>query len=194
MSATKQPVKMINATAYYLENKLPGHSKFYLIIITDSGVVVTNWGRIGAANGQSKVDALDPTAAETIGMRQFYAKRSGGYEVVHEAVKFQIDEETLSNACTFSNAAYVTRPFWKAVTDPDFDGDKKAVLTHYDELVKKAQRLMDTAGGQNFESVYAQFEEIEAIWTEIQEKHDEVSVTLDFTRQMLNTALLSGKL
>lgn len=186
--------KVVNATAFYLENTLPGHHKFYLIVVTDDGVVTTSWGKIGTS-GQSKIQQFQsPADAQAVGMERFFSKRTGGYVVKDEGIKFQIPESVVASSCENGTTWQITRAFWEAKQDPQFEGDKGAVLSHYDELLKKAQRLMDDASGMNFESVQIQFEQLEQVWKEIEDKHDEIKVTMDFTRQMLGAALLSGKL
>lgn len=186
--------KTVAATGYYLTNTTPGHNKYYLITVSDDHVVTFSWGRIGAA-GTSKVQVFsNATDADTIAKKQFYAKRSGGYDVIVDSFRFQVPVEAMEAATKSGYSALIDRWFWRAQDNPEFEADAQSVLTHYDELLRKAQALMDKASTMNFESVQAQFDELEAQWAEIEDKHDTAKVTMDFTRQMLGAALLSGKL
>lgn len=188
------PTIQVPAVGWYLENTTPGHSKYYLITVTDSGVVTLSWGRIGT-RGQCKVQKF-PTFddAQDVAMRQLYAKASKGYRKVHSDIKFTIDLDALERVCTNQAADEITRQFWAAQRQPQFDGDRQAVLIHYDQFVEKAQTLMNNATSMPFEAVYNDFEELEKAWTEIDERHSSASTTIELTRKMLHQALLNGGL
>lgn len=174
--------------AYYLENTLPGHHKFYLICITDEGTVFTNWGKIGAS-GQSKLQRMpNVDDAEAVGMRQFFSKRSGGYEVLHEGVTFSLPTEWVNNQYMYQNA------FWQKVNSPEWEADRDAVLKNYEDFKARAQKLLASASTSNFASVQQQHEELKRVWAEIQDAHAEVEIVINLTEQSLAAALMSGKL
>lgn len=184
----------IPIVGWYLENRIGNHSKFYTVLVADNGVVALAWGKIGT-QGQSKIQKL-PThdAADDVGRRQVYAKKSKGYSAVHSEVKFTMDGDELARACSLNDAFALTRTFAKALREPQFQGDAQAVAKHYDDFVAKAQRLMDKAGSMPFDAVYADFEELEAAWNEINDKHSEAETTLSLTKAILQQSLLSGSL
>lgn len=186
--------KTVGATSYYLENKTANHFKYYLITVTDDHLVTLSWGRIGSA-GQSKVQQFSNAAdAQALALKQFYAKRSGGYEVLREGFRFDLEEERVDDARKQGTSTLIDRGFWRAMDNPDYEGSAQHVMTYYDEFLTKAQDLMAKASNMNFEAVQTQFEQLEEQWNEIEDKHDTAKVTMDFTRQMLGAALLSGKL
>lgn len=185
----------IPVIGWHLEyrNEAANSKKFYTVLIADNGVVVTAWGRIGTA-GQSKIQKTVPEAADNLGRRQLFSKRAKGYATVHADVKFTMDEDVLIQACESNSAYTLTRAFFDAVRQPEFDGDKATVASHYDEFVNKAQRLLDGAADQPFDSVYGQYEELTEAWNGISEKHDEAAVTITLLRQLLEQRLMSGAL
>lgn len=188
--------KQVAVTGWHMQYKdlASNHSKFYTVLIADDGVVVTAWGRIGT-KGQDKIQKLPQFAdADHVGKRQLYSKRSKGYESVHEDVKFTMDEDLINKACEAGDSSQMTREFFKAVSAPQFDGDKSAVFGHYDEFVAKAQRLMDGASNRPFDAVFAEFDQLKAAWAEIDDKHAEASVTVSMIDQVLNQRLMSGSL
>lgn len=184
----------VPVTGWYLENRIGNHSKFYTVLIAENGVCVLNWGRIGA-NGQFKIQMLGShTDAKALGLRQVYSKQSTGYSLLTDEFKFAIDQAELEKACRIDNAAQLTRAFAKAQLEPQYEGEKKSVLAHYDDFVTKAQALLNGASKRPFDDVYAEFEELEASWQAISDKHDDAAVTISLTRQTLHQRLMSGAL
>jgi predicted DNA-binding WGR domain protein len=182
----------IRVTGYYLENTNPGHSKFYLVTVADNGVLTLTWGRIGT-NGQSKVQKFPSREdADTVGMRQVYAKAAKGYTRKLDDVRFSLTEADLDRACTSSSAATVNYAFWRAGYEPQFEADKTSVLRHYEDFLAKAQGVMDKAATLPFDAVLPDFEELEESWAVIEEAHATTKTTLDLTRQKLRQSLMSG--
>jgi len=183
---------MATATGWYLENRTPGHSKFYLVLIIDN-VAVTNWGRIGA-DGQAKIQAFSTyDEAKDIALRQYYSKKARQYHALYEDVVFEVEDAVLNEACEHSAHQPLTRLFFTAAKSRTYAGESKAVAEHYRDFVSKAQALMDRASGDfNFEEVFAEFEQLEKAWGEISERHDEAAVTLSVTKSMLAQRLMSG--
>lgn len=188
--------QQIVVTGWYMEYRDPtnNHHKFYTVLVAENGVLVTNWGRIGAT-GQSSIKKLPSQEdAYVLGQRQVFAKRAKGYVAVHEDVKFTLAESVTVEAAELNVAYYMTRPFFAAAAEPQYEGDKKAVSAHYDEFVERAQKLMSEASTRPFDAVYAEFEELQEAWQAISDKHDEAKVTIDLTTQLLNQRLMSGSL
>lgn len=186
--ATATTTKTI-VSGYYLENTMPGHNKFYTVLIAEDGTVLTNWGKIGA-DGQSKCDKM-PSArqAEEVGLRQFYAKSTRGYKVKHEGVKFEVDPKLLNDA----NAGAV-RPLLRAWqetrTQPALAAEQQVALRHYDDFAKKAQELLEDAPNMDFETLWARHAELVEVWTALSDKHAEVSTIVDLTKATLMKKLM----
>jgi predicted DNA-binding WGR domain protein len=178
---------------WHLENRNGNHNKFYTVLIAENGIVVTAWGRIGQ-QGQSKIQKLSYADAEAIGMRQVYAKQTGGYRALTEALKFTVDGGVLSSAAATSMTTPLTRAFHEAARAPRFDTEKNAALKHYDDFVNQAQALLSGAGDRPFDEVWGEFEELEAAWKALDDKHSETRVTVDLCRRRLGQALMSGNL
>lgn len=184
----------VPTTGWYLENRVGSHKKFYTVLIAENGVVVTAWGRIGT-QGQSKIQKFPEFKdAEALGKRQVYSKQTGGYSALAEDFKLTIDSDVLNAACQNESPAILTRLFHEARNNPQFAGDTEVVLKHYEDFVKKAQRLLDTAGDRNFEEVFNEFDELKTTWKTISDKHDEVAVTVNLAEQLLSQRLMSGAL
>lgn len=184
----------IPVVGYHLENRIGNHLKFYTVLIADNGVVVTAWGRIGT-RGQNRIQKFAALGdAEALGMRQVYAKQTGGYAVVTSSFKFAIEADALNAACQRGQGDDLTQRFHRALREPQYEGDKQVVMKHYDDFVDRAQRLMNEASTRTFEQVYAEFEELEKAWSAISDKHDQAEATISLTKQMLSQRLMSGTL
>lgn len=186
----------IAVEGWYLENHddANNHHKYYTVLVADNGVLVFAWGRIGT-KGQFKIQKLSSrNDAHTLGMKQFYSKRGRSYEPVSEGVAFTVTSDEVDRACESGDASFLTRQFHTARMAPMFEQDKQAVITHYDDLLTKAQALMDTAGTQNFDAVYGQFEELQATWATLEDKHSETATTVSILSMMLQQRLLTGAL
>lgn len=181
-------------TGWYLEYRQGTSNKFYTVLIADNGVVITNWGRIGS-EGQGKIDKMPNfEAADDVGRRQLYAKKSKGYEALATEVKFPVEEVVLNESCSRDRWNVIARLFAKARTEPQFEGDKQAVATHYQEFVKRASKLLDTASTRSFDEVWAEGEELQEAWKELEDQHGQAKVTVDLLTQTLNQRLMSGSL
>lgn len=182
--ATATTTKTTLVTGYYLENQMPGHNKFYTVLICEDGTVLTNWGKIGA-DGQSKCDKM-PTArqAEEVGMRQFYSKSTRGYKVKHEGVKFEVDAKLINDA----NAGLVhplLREWRETRTKPALQAEQQVAMRHYDDFAKKAQQLLEDAPSMDFETLFARHSELKEVWSALSDKHAEVSTIVDLTAAAL---------
>lgn len=184
----------IPVEGWYLENRTGTHSKFYTVLIADNGVCVMAWGRIGTV-GQKKIQKLPSLEdAKALGLRQVYSKQSGGYSMITSEFRFTIDEALLDECCQRDVSGPLTQQFHDARREPQYEGEKKSVTTHYDDFVDKAQRLLGGASERPFEEVFAEFQELKEAWEAISEKHDEAAITISLTKQMLSQRLMSGAL
>lgn len=186
--------KDIPVEGWYLENRTGNHSKFYTVLMTDNGVVVTAWGRIGTA-GQNKIQKFQQHAdAVDVGRRQLYSKRAGGYATVTESFKFTATADQINNACERNDGSSLVNLFHQARRSPQFDGHKKSVMQHYDDFVKRAQALMDTANDRPFEEVAAEFQELKDAWAELHDRHESAAITVGLIEATMHQRLMSGAL
>lgn len=185
----------VTTTGYYLEQRNPASNtmKFYTVLIADNGTLVIAWGRIGTI-GQFQISKLPSRReAEDVGLRQVYTKKSKGYDTLFDDFKFEIDDKALAEACRRSNAHPLLRLFAEARTKPRLEGEKKAVTKHYDDFVRKAQDLLDTAASRPFDEVYNDYEELETAWEAIDLAHGKVKTTVDLVKATLAGRLMAGK-
>lgn len=183
MSGATVPV-----TGWYLENTEGGHMKQYTVLLSDDGVVVHAWGRIGTA-GQARVARLPQTDAKAQAMKQVYSKQSTGYKLLTADLKFAVSQTLLDDCVRRTNTRPLIHAFMQASRDPEFQGQKQVVLKHYDDFLTKAQDLMGDAGGLDIDAVFKQFQDLEEAWREINDKHQEAEVTLGLTRAILTQRL-----
>jgi predicted DNA-binding WGR domain protein len=187
--------KQIPSHGWYLENRDNNRFAFYTVILTETGLVVFHWGRIGTA-GQTKMQMLPPSQAKMTAMRQVASKMGRGYEVKHDDVTFMLDERDVTRAHERPDPKSLTLLFDRALRDPVFTGDKDNVVQAYDVFLERAQRLMDNAAQPTtrFDSVWNDFDDLKAAWAEIEDKHSLAQTTLDMTSRMLTQALMAGRL
>lgn len=186
--------QQVPVTGWYLENKLPGHFKFYLVLVSDNGVVTTSWGKIGTA-GQHKVQKLSTAAdARDIGLRQVFTKKSKGYSAVTEDLTFMVEEQHLEAACQSGDASTLNNKFAVAMKDTPADGGKEAVFQHYATFAEQAQRLLDKAGTQGapLDELFTELEQIRDAFNELEEKHNQAKIALGLAEKSLAQALMGS--
>ena len=172
-------------TGYYLENTMPGHNKFYTVLIAEDGTVLTNWGKIGAPTGQIKCDKMPSSRqAEEVGLRQFYAKSTKGYKIKHEAVKFKVDQRALNDA-NAGNATSLLNAWREFRTQPVLGAESEVALRHYEDFARKAQQLLEDAPNLDFETLFARHGELSEVWKALDDKHAEVNAIVDLTKASL---------
>lgn len=190
------PNAEVPVTSWYLENQQPGHNKFYLCLVSDAGHCVLVWGRIGSA-GQSKVEKY-PTYgdAETIALKQAYAKAAKGYDMRDERFKFAVKSRMLDSAVDSpgnDRHADLMAARRMAKQDPQFTGEQQSATRHYDTFIGAAEKLMQRAARN--EDAFALLEEWQALqdaWTELDAKHSTAATTLSLTGQMLQQKLFAS--
>lgn len=185
--------KNVPVRGWHLTNTLPGHSKFYTVLVSDTGVVTTSWGRIGTA-GQSKVQKF-PTLedAQDVGLRQVYAKKSGGYVTQIENFTFMATDDALADACLHNDSAILDQAFHLAYKEQPADGGKEAVFQHYQSFKDQAQKLLDKQGDVDLADLFTEYEQVKAAWDELDAVHAETATTMHLVERMLHTALLGRK-
>jgi predicted DNA-binding WGR domain protein len=169
----------IATLGYKLRYKDSSSDKEYRVFITETNVAITQWGRTGT-EGQSS-GALYPTyaQAESAGMKQYHAKAHKGYKVEIEGMRFMASEDAIERARQ-KDHTLLQQQFHQAHASGEFTGKRDAVFKHYDEFTRKAQDVLDaamagtTTGAEALEQVGALLD----IWADIEEKHNEVAVTL----------------
>lgn len=177
---------MTKAVGWYLENQNGNHDKFYaVVLLEEEGIVVLNWGRRGTY-GQHSVKEVGPGQAKAIALRQAYAKRSEGYEMLDEDFEFEYSYRD------FGEWEASCQEFLRERRKPRYDRSREMVVKHYDEFVDKAQQLMSSVGEREFENLMAELEALETAWAAIQDHHAQADVTISLTKQMLHQRLMSG--
>ncbi len=177
---------------WYMEYVEGTSSKFYEVMIVESGVCVLRWGRIGSA-GQSSVTAY-PTydEARDQGLKQVFAKKSKGYVTKYEAT-FMASTNSISRARNVSPVD-MHHEFITSMRDGAFNAAKSTVLKHYAEFAEQVKTLMDRAATGDFAQTMEEYEQVEKVWAEINDKHAEVSAAMSIAKATLMQKLMSGAL
>lgn len=179
-TAPEDDEKKIKFTGYYLEHRSGGSSKFYAIYVGDDGSYCTHWGRIGTS-GQSAINAL-PRAADAMAMgeKQMYAKMSKGYQMIHNAVEFEVAESVMKVIKIGRLNPGHLYPHFKAAVEARAEQATTGVLTAYDGFLGEIQRALDllTSTKGQFEN----FQELDELWTKIQDKHAEAETIMSLAR------------
>ncbi len=185
----------VPVVAWYLENRNPPHKKFYTVLVADDGTLVLHWGRIGTG-GQFKVEQhRDAAQARNIGLRQVYAKGSKGYAMIDEELKFIATVEQVKRAHEGTQGCHHLAALFKVAKDnPAFAGEQKAAAKHYDSFIGSAEALLHrlTSGGEEFETVYAEYQALQEAWSELAERHDTAAATLQLTASKVQQRLMSA--
>lgn len=184
----------IGITSCRLTNTMGGHSKYYTVMFSDLGHVIFNWGRIGASNGQWKIEKL-PTGsnAEAVGMKQVYAKASKGYDRVEgeQNFRFTATVADLDHAVEINHGQRLDQRRRQAMQNPQFAGQQQTATAHYDTFITAANALMTRAATENVEEVLDDWAALQAAWAELDDKHGTAAATVSLTGQMLQQRLLS---
>lgn len=185
-------IKDYGARYWRLEykNAAQNSNKFYEVFIVDNGVCVLRWGRIGTA-GQSKAHAGTYTDVESVGLRQVYAKQGKAYKAVQSDFKFVVDEETVDNARR-GNTAGLAKACTEARADGQFGGARDAVLKHYADFSTQVQELLHNAATYDFEVVIEEYDALEKVWADIEDKHREVVTAMSLAKQTLMQKLVGA--
>lgn len=181
----------VSAWELTYESDAANSHKFYRVFVSDDGVVVLRWGRIGT-QGQQSV-SLHPTADEArdVALRQVYAKKSKGYVQELPEHKFAATALAVERAKEGYPSALYTE-YQNSLEEGRFDGAKAVVLSHYDDFAEQARSLMERAPDANFETIMDEYQQFEAVWEEIHNRHTEVEAVLDLTKRTLMQKLMGG--
>lgn len=191
MSDTKT---MIKTQGWTLEHKDAGHFKFYIALYADNGVLVFHWGKIGTAGGVQIHENMSRANA----LKKIHSKIAGGYEYVQgddqHGFEFELEERDLYWAVEKKDPRRLTKLYDRAQRDPRFAEAGQTVLGTYDALLEKAQSLMSGAANMQFDTVMNDFEELQELWTQIEDKHSLAETTINMTKGALARAMASGKI
>lgn len=179
-------------TSWYLENTSPGHNKFYLCMVSDAGHSIMVWGRIGS-NGQSKIEKYTSYKdAETVALKQVYAKASKGYAIKEEQVKFAATAGLLADTLNHNKHDGIMSLRRRAQQDPQFQGEQQTATRHYDNFITAAETLMAKATTSDLGALFDEWQALQDAWAELDAKHGTAATTLTLTSQILQQRLLSG--
>lgn len=180
-------------TAWYMEYREGTSDKFYEVIISENGVCMLRWGRRGAI-GQSSVNRYSSyDEARDQGLKQVFAKKSKGYVQKYGDQKFMASTNALDYALQ-GNPALLTGEFADSLRNGQFDGAKEAVLKHYADFAEQVKALMDRAATGNTEMTMNEYEQLERVWAELDDKHAEVSAAMSIAKATLMQKLMAGTL
>ena len=179
-----------SVTSWYMEYREGSSDKFYHVFVSETGVCLLRWGRRGTAgqNSCTRYSTLDE--ARTQGLKQVYAKQSKGYVQKHE-FSFLAHIDHL-DAAQRGNPAYLVSAWKIALQEGEFTTAKTAVLRHYAEFAERVNMLLNDAGSADMGDSMEEFNELEKVWEEINDKHGEVAAAFDLTRMTLMQKLISS--
>lgn len=181
------PVGTIPTFGWLLEWSDPktNTDKEYLVFLTETNVCVMQWGRIGTS-GQSAA-GKHPTyqAAEDVGMAKMHGKRASGYKTKVDGMRFMATERAVGAALEGAHYELVTE-FRAAVKDGRYTGQRDAVFKHYDEFARQADDVLQAAqaGTMTGAEALERLGQLDDVWDQIQDRHQEVSTTLRLTKAM----------
>lgn len=178
-------------TGWYMEYHDPSTNarKFYQVFVSDTGVCILRWGRIGTTGQQSATPYSSFDEARDQGLKQVFAKKSKGYVQKYGDFKFTCTKGALDKALRGVSAELCDQ--WNvALQNGEFDGAKASVLKHYADFAEKVKELMDRAATDDFDTSMKQFEELERVWEEISDKHGEVEAAFSIAKMTLAQKLL----
>lgn len=180
----------IAVNVWYLEYREGGSDKFYQVFIAEQGLCVLRWGRRGSAGQCSVTRYRSYDEAHDQGLKQVFAKKSKGYRQVYGDMKFMALADTLDYTQMSSDTSKLLGELNAAREGGEFGGAKEAVLKHYADFAEQAKSLVERAGTQDFETVHGQYEELKAVWEEINDRHAEVSAAMGIAEQTLMQKLM----
>lgn len=183
--------KQILVHTWYLEFSDDRSHKFYKAYITESGVCILRWGRIGA-DGQSNVHTFGTyEQAKALGLRQAYAKEAKGYVVKYADLIFSVNEDVLDQAQD-GHWNPIDQAWSQATRGGEWDAAKTEVVGVYATFADRIKNLLDRAEGAEVETLLDEFSAADAVWDEINNKHDEVNAAMTLARATLMQKLVSG--
>lgn len=181
------------ATAWRMEYREGASDKFYEVIITESGVCMLRWGRRGAVGQHAVNRYASYDEARDQGLKQVFAKKSKGYVQKYGDFKFMATVEAIHYALQ-GNPATLVSEFSQALKNGQFSGAKDAVLKHYADFSESVKSLMDRAATGDTETTMNEYEQLEKVWEEINDKHAEVSAAMSIAKMTLMQKLMAGTL
>lgn len=181
--------------SWYLEliNEAANHYKFYLCMASDAGHLIIVWGRIGSA-GQCKIEKFSSyKEAETVALKQVYAKASKGYAIKEDGFKFTATvgdlEEAVKRAGQPGAHSKIYNARHLARTNPKFKGEQATAARHYDNFIEAAETMMSRAANEPVETLFDDWQALQDAWAELADKHSIAATTLSLTAQMLQNKL-----
>lgn len=188
--ATKKRPLAITSWILHFRDAGSNSNKFYEVYVGENGLCVLRWGRIGST-GQSSVTRYSSyDEARDHGLKQVFAKKAKGYVTQYSDMKFMVDADIVDHTQMASDPAGLVNAFRDSLSKGQFDGAKEAVLKHYADFADQAQRLMDRAGRQSLDEVIGEYEQLESVWDEINDKHSEIEAVMSIAKQTMAQKLM----
>ncbi len=167
---------------WYLEQRdaSSNTAKFYNVMVTETGVCVLRWGRIGTA-GQSKTTPY-PTHEQALveGRKQVYAKLHKGYVQQYGDLIFSASVDAINRARQ-GNPSLLWAESQQSFDTGAMEGSKDAGLKHYRDFLEQAKDVTAKAAGDP-EHPLERLEELERVWAEIEDLHDQARTAMDLAK------------
>lgn len=178
-------------TAWHMEYREGTSNKFYEVFVAENGLCVLRWGRIGAIGQHSVTRYSTYDEARDQGLKQVFAKKSKGYNQTYGDAQFMASIEALNNAQR-DNPSYLVGELQESLRRGQFDGAKQAVLKQYADFAEKVKDLMVRAETGDIHDSMEEYQQLEGVMTEINEKHAEVTAAMTLAQQTLFQKLMTS--
>lgn len=172
--------------------------KFYRVSLTQDGIVVLHWGRIGTS-GQAKVERrTDYEDGKALALRQVYAKREKGYEQAEEGrFVFNYDQlDTLMPAQEGTSSAAqrladtIARNFQRAIGEGELVAKKDHALKVLDDFIHQAQIFIESAQQRDDdEELMETYSKLQDAWSELSDRYDTAQIAMQMAQAALQQRL-----
>lgn len=180
-----------SCTGWYMEYSEGTSNKFYQVFVSETGVCVLRWGRIGSAGQDSTTRYASYDEARDQGLKQVFAKKSKGYVQKYGDFTFMASTEALEYALQGSPSRLASE-WTEALEKGEWDGAKTTVLKHYADFSERVKLLMDRSATSDFDTTMDEYTALEEVWAEIDDKHGEVVAAMSLAKMTLMQRLMSG--
>jgi predicted DNA-binding WGR domain protein len=165
--------------------------KFYRVLVTEAGLTILRWGRIGSV-GQHSVSSFGMyDKARDVGLRQVFEKKAKGYVEKYHDLKFSASADAINDA-TDGDFTLIDREWREAADAGEFDAAKVEVLKHYADFSERVQVLLDRAADADLDTTMDEYESLSGVWDEINDKHAEVTAAMGLCRATLMQKLVGA--
>lgn len=179
--------------AWHLEfiDRARNSRKFYRVYVTEGGLCFLRWGRIGTRGQHNHTPCGSYDQARDLGLRQVFEKRAKGYVEVSGDLKFTATDTAVIRARN-GDITDLDREWQEAAGSGEVEAAKTEVLKHYADFSQRIQNLLDQASSADLDTIMDTYESAETVWTEICDKHAEVTAAMGLLKATLMKKLVSA--